>query len=330
MAKVIGLKKSLWQQVCQEYDAEQPSPPDAKWTDNQSVSTNVTQYSVPVDANPLKDFDPLRYHPAFAGYSVLEKPPAALDSLPPGLPPTPPPQLQQRPVTQYLEQAVFPVLLPGLEALLREAQRHHCMERKRTAFNACDFLTEWLYNKNPRREGQAPVDFYSIPFVQDWLSIHPRPPIPLSLLLSEEQAAVLIQSFWRGYKVRARPDVQELRQWQKELREESRDITRTVQEFWEQQENRVGSGMADLDESDQAGGSGVWVRVVSPTPQSTVVHTPTALAALESSETLTPSMHSVEAVSPGTDSLSLPDPNIIAFSPSLQTAPRLSSTNAHA
>ncbi|AWP18916.1 putative IQ domain-containing protein K-like [Scophthalmus maximus] len=51
-------------------------------------------------------------------------------------------------------------------------------KRKVTAFNPCDFLTEWLYN--------------------------PRRPVPLFLLLSEEQAALLIQAFWRGYKAELR------------------------------------------------------------------------------------------------------------------------------
>ncbi|NWS69771.1 IQCK protein, partial [Crotophaga sulcirostris] len=134
---------------------------------------------------------------------------------------------------EYLENYIFPVLLPGLAGLLHRANEEKCFERKRTKSIACDFLTEWLYNKNPKRKDESITEFFSIPFVNDWLK--DQPPIPLSLLLSEEAASIIIQSFWRGYRVRCDREIQELRQWQKQLREE-KNIFETVKEFWAKQE----------------------------------------------------------------------------------------------
>ncbi|NXP02861.1 IQCK protein, partial [Thinocorus orbignyianus] len=136
---------------------------------------------------------------------------------------------------EYLEYYIFPVLLPGIAELLHRAKKEKCFERKRTRFIACDFLTEWLYNKNPKRKDESFTEFFAIPFVSDWLKNHPRPPIPLSLLLSEEEASIIIQSFWRGYRVRCNSEIQELRQWQKKLRED-KNIFKSVREFWSKQE----------------------------------------------------------------------------------------------
>uniref|UniRef100_A0A663EQY9 IQ motif containing K n=1 Tax=Aquila chrysaetos chrysaetos TaxID=223781 RepID=A0A663EQY9_AQUCH len=147
---------------------------------------------------------------------------------------------------EYLEYYIFPVLLPGMAELLHQAKKEKCFERKRTKFIACDFLTEWLYNKNPKRKDESFTEFFSIPFVTDWLKDHPRPPIPLSLLLSEEEASIVIQSFWRGYRVRCDSEVQELRQWQKQLRED-KNIFKRVKEFWTKQEAK--GNLRGLDSS---------------------------------------------------------------------------------
>ena len=150
--------------------------------------------------------------------------------------PTPliyPQNLEEKTCTakEYVENLIFPTLLPGLERMLLAAEKNLVFERKRTKFNACDFLTEYLYQNNPkhkRREAQL----HNIPFVQKILSVKPRPPLPLSLQWSESEAAVVIQSFWRGFVVRKDPKVQELRQYQREMRQESCHITLKMEEFW--------------------------------------------------------------------------------------------------
>ncbi|XP_045051293.2 IQ domain-containing protein K isoform X2 [Desmodus rotundus] len=176
---------------------------------------------------------------------------------------------------EYLETFIFPVLLPGIASLLHQAKKEKCFERKRTKFIACDFLTEWLYN--------------------------PRPPIPLSLRLTEEEAALSIQSFWRAYlelesekqgcqqpsclcvknlwrnycrgsraerqrreglslrtvlehldsavSVRCDPEIQELRQWQKKLRED-KHIRERVKIFWAKQERKVKYKMEEEEEEE--------------------------------------------------------------------------------
>lgn len=69
----------------------------------------------------------------------------------------------------------------------------------------------------------------------------PRPPLPKSLLWSEEEATLKIQSFYRGYLVRRDPEVQELRQWQRELREENQNIIERVEQFWQQAKPQNGT-----------------------------------------------------------------------------------------
>ncbi|KAM7091219.1 IQ domain-containing protein K isoform 6-T6 [Ciconia maguari] len=199
-----GEAPSLWERVCAEYEAEQPQFPDVPELKHGSVS---------LESGILQPLRMEQFYSACAADTVGQQ----LLPIPEVAPFPEPPDPKICSPREYLEYYIFPVLLPGMAELLHRAKEEKCFERKRTKFIACDFLTEWLYN--------------------------PRPPIPLSLLLSEEEASIVIQSFWRGYRLKRRSlvtvrcdsEIQELRQWQKQLRED-KNIIKTVKEFWTKQE----------------------------------------------------------------------------------------------
>lgn len=174
------------------------------------------------------EFDASINHPATFGYVLLDRKPVA----PPKQESVPLPHPKECSPREYLDAYMFPVLLPAIEQMLVAAKENKVFERRRTKFNACDFLTEFLFRNNPRYKDRSNVVLEDIPFVQTILAENPRPPLPLSLLLSDEEAAIIIQSFFRGYLVRKHPEVQELREYQKEMRNEAVDIFLKVEDFW--------------------------------------------------------------------------------------------------
>ncbi|XP_077172800.1 IQ domain-containing protein K-like [Paroedura picta] len=247
---------SLWEQICADYEAEQPQHPDSV----KQKEEPLLVVQAPLEDRILIPFGVDEGQLAVTEEVVPSKPPSAL-ALPSKLP-----FLKTCSPREFLEDFIFPVLLPGMTELLHQAKKEKCFERKRTKFIALDFLTEWLYNRNPKRKDEPFVEFFEIPFVKDWLKDHPRPPIPISLLLSEEEAGIIIQSFWRGYRVRCELEVQELRQWQKHLRE-TKNITKRVQEFWVRQEKKVG---AKIEDSRQPSRTQSAIAVLKLTPGPTL------------------------------------------------------------
>ncbi|XP_016279350.1 IQ domain-containing protein K isoform X2 [Monodelphis domestica] len=230
-------EKNLWEQICEEYEAEQPPFPEGYKVKQQPVIT----VSSPLESTVFPGLSPEHFFQVTPNYAIVQDIPCMMPEAPEVLDP------KTCPPREYLENFIFPVLLPGMANLLHQAKIEKCFERKKTKFVACDFLTEWLYNQNPKRIDEPFTEFFSIPFVANRLKIHPRPPIPLSLLLSEEEATLIIQAFWRGYLVRCDPEIQELRQWQKQLREDSH-IRQRVKEFWAKQEKKVKCKLEDEEE----------------------------------------------------------------------------------
>ncbi|CAF3575891.1 unnamed protein product [Rotaria sordida] len=276
----VGKETNLWQDICSEFAIKRAQAEtgaisssflnfEKKYHDNNDIKQTLTDKQI---------YDPSKHSPIFCNYSYIYSPidditqiqintrishPACINY---ALTPIKDFQKElskttiipsiQRSITpmkknskefstiEYLEKYIYPILLKGIEQLLIEAEKRKCLERKRSAFNALDYLTRYLYYKNSNRinlsdeQNQQLLDnnqlLEDIPFVRIHFEKYPRAPLPKSLLWSEEEAALIIQSFYRGYRIRKQPEVQELRQWQREWREANRNIHDVVEDFWRQ------------------------------------------------------------------------------------------------
>nr|XP_033335740.1 IQ domain-containing protein K-like [Megalopta genalis] len=117
--------------------------------------------------------------------------------------------------SNYIDQQVFRLLLPTLEETLLAADKWNALRIQKCRFNGLDHLAEILWNRNLRRYRRisSHIRAFDIPLFQRWLSV--RPPYPKSWLWSKDGAALCIQRHVRGWLIRKRVDVQELRQFWK-------------------------------------------------------------------------------------------------------------------
>ncbi|KAG5879747.1 hypothetical protein JTB14_021496 [Gonioctena quinquepunctata] len=101
-------------------------------------------------------------------------------------------QVDPNPAVHFLEERIFPVLRDAMSQMLLKIEEEDSFAKPKSTFNGIDFLI--------------------------FLKKHPRPFYPLSLIWTREIAATIIQANMRAYWERNREDVQELRQFWKNMR----------------------------------------------------------------------------------------------------------------
>lgn len=86
-------------------------------------------------------------------------------------------------------------------------------------------------------------------------SLSPRPPLPLSATLTKEEAATIIQSFFRGYLARREGKAQLFRTWQRKVWEERRAVNK-IKTFWKSKKSPTHQKLSETDrtqEGDEVG-----------------------------------------------------------------------------
>ncbi|CAG7833817.1 unnamed protein product [Allacma fusca] len=131
----------------------------------------------------------------------------------------------------YLDYYILPQILPAIQALIIFLRQKRIFQCRVSTFNPLDYISEYLYNNNdyfhPERI-ESPTPLFETNFARAWLEKYPRPPAPNWLHLSKETATLKIQRLFRGYLVRKRPDVQEVRQfWMQLKKDQEQELLRT-------------------------------------------------------------------------------------------------------
>ncbi|XP_044763618.1 IQ domain-containing protein K-like [Coccinella septempunctata] len=128
------------------------------------------------------------------------------------------------PLVDFLETKITPLLNDALQSTVKEAEKQNCLDRQRTDFDPIDHIAQYLWNHNPEFPDRVNKykSIHDMKWVQDYLKQHPRPFFPFHLIWSDEYAAIKIQSYIRGYWVRKQEDVQEVRKFWKQLKDEAR------------------------------------------------------------------------------------------------------------
>ncbi|KAF6023257.1 IQCK [Bugula neritina] len=250
---------NLWDEICREYESKRPPFEDKTKKEVEFVNYDAGKHTPvfygkmhekinSVDVDLKTEFNSSHSHPACVGHTFVEPTKVQPTETKPELP-----NRDKCSPRVYLEHYVFPHLLPAMEAMLILAKKEKCFERKRTKFNALDFITEYLYKNNSRHQSDERKDMtlFDIPFVKEHLKEHPRPPLPLSLIWTHEEAALVIQSHWRGFLVRRQSEIQELRQWQKEWRLENENIRNKVDNFWADKMEATGEVQPSTENNSQ-------------------------------------------------------------------------------
>ncbi|CAG7723365.1 unnamed protein product [Allacma fusca] len=141
----------------------------------------------------------------------------------------------------YMEYYVFPYLMPAIEALVMFLFKNQILQCRLSTFNPLDFLTEYLYNRNPlfpERHPQ-PTPLFEINFVKRWLAKYPRKLLPKWLQMSGDEATRIIQRSFRGYLVRKRDDVQEMRAFWRDYNQDLLDAKQKLTQMTEDEATLV-------------------------------------------------------------------------------------------